>query len=219
RGVHAVVVSIDDFYLDHDQRRQLASDVHPLLATRGPPGTHDMALACAVIDGLRMGERVRLPRFDKIGDRRLALDQWPLADAAELVIFEGWFLKTPAQAEAALLEPLNPVEQEEDKEVVWRRYCNVALGCDYPALWARIDRLLWLQAPGFEVVPRWRWQQEGTLQAAHPDRAAMTRAQVERFVQFFERVSRQALRELPAIADWVVRLDAERRPCDFLMRE
>ncbi|MDQ3229668.1 MAG: kinase, partial [Pseudomonadota bacterium] len=61
RGVHAVVVSIDDFYLDHDQRRQLASDVHPLLATRGPPGTHDMPLACAVIDGLRMGERVRLP--------------------------------------------------------------------------------------------------------------------------------------------------------------
>jgi D-glycerate 3-kinase len=35
---------------------------------------------------------------------------------------------------------------------------------------------------------------------------------VLRFVQFFERVSRQALRTLPAIADRHVRLDAARRP-------
>ena len=40
----------------------------------------------------------------------------------------------------------------------------------------------------------------------------MTRAQVERFVLFFERVSRQALRTLPAIADELFTLDAARRP-------
>ena len=39
----------------------------------------------------------------------------------------------------------------------------------------------------------------------------MTRAQVERFVLFFERVSRQALRCLPAIADEILRIDARRR--------
>jgi D-glycerate 3-kinase len=39
----------------------------------------------------------------------------------------------------------------------------------------------------------------------------MTRPQIERFVQFFERVSRQALRTLPAIAERTVRLDAQRR--------
>jgi D-glycerate 3-kinase len=40
----------------------------------------------------------------------------------------------------------------------------------------------------------------------------MTHAQVLRFVQFFERVSRQAMRSWPAIADRIIRLDAERRP-------
>jgi D-glycerate 3-kinase len=39
----------------------------------------------------------------------------------------------------------------------------------------------------------------------------MTRRQVERFVLFFERVSRQALRTLPGIADATVRVDARRR--------
>ncbi len=211
-GVRATVLSIDDFYLDHNQRQQLAHEVHPLLATRGPPGTHDIPLACAVIDALCCGESVRLPRFDKISDRRLPEAQWLHAGSADLVIFEGWFLKTPAQTGAALLEPLNAVERDEDSEGVWRRHCNDALGRDYPALWQRIDRLLWLQAPGFDVVPAWRWQQEMALQASNPGRVAMTHAQVQRFVQFFERVSRQGLRKLPEIADRVVLLDAERQP-------
>ncbi|MEJ7747561.1 MAG: kinase [Luteimonas sp.] len=212
RGVQVVVLSIDDFYLDHGARLQLARDVHPLLATRGPPGTHDLPLAGAVIDALRAGGETQLPRFDKISDRRLPITTWPRARGADLVILEGWFLKAPAQTAAELVEPLNAVEREEDGAGLWRNYCNAALGRDYPPLWQRIDRLLWLQGPGFEVVPEWRWQQELTLQAANPDRAAMTRPQVDRFVQFFERVSRQALRTLPEIADRTIALDAKRQP-------
>src|SRR5690606_37738124 len=92
----------------------------------------------------------------------------------------------------------------------WRRYCNDALAHHYPALWQRIDRLLFLQPPGFDIVPGWRWQQEQALQSRAPGRAGMTRAQVERFVQHYERVSRQALRTLPRIADTVVLLDDRR---------
>mgnify|MGYP007112271628 CR=1 FL=1 len=40
----------------------------------------------------------------------------------------------------------------------------------------------------------------------------MTRPQLERFVQFYERISRQALRTLPEIADRVIALDAQRQP-------
>jgi D-glycerate 3-kinase len=61
-------------------------------------------------------------------------------------------------------------------------------------------------------VPAWRWQQEQTLQAEHPDRQAMNHAQVMRFVQFFERVSRQAMKTWPDIADTTIRLDADRNP-------
>lgn len=212
RGLRAAVLSIDDCYLDREARLRLGRDVHPLLATRGPPGTHDLALANGTLEALRAGEAVRLPRFDKLADRRLPAAAWPPVEAAALVLFEGWFLATPPQPGTELAAPLNALERDEDDDGRWRRYCNDALGRDYPPLWRRIDRLLCLQAPGFEVVPAWRWQQERSLQAAHPGRTAMTRAQVERFVQFFERTSRQALRTLPGIADAVVALDAQRRP-------
>lgn len=212
RGLRIEVLSVDDVYLDHDARARFGREVHPLLATRGPPGTHDVALACATLDALRDGNTAPLPRFDKIADRRLPVADWPWAGPADLTILEGWFLKTPAEPDAMLATPINALERDEDGDGTWRRYCNDALARDYPPLWQRIDRMLFLQGPGFDVVPGWRWQQEQTLQAANPDRHAMTRPQVERFVQFFERVSRQALRTLPGIAEWTVRIDAQRNP-------
>ena len=212
RGLCAVAVSVDDFYLDRPQRQRLARQVHPLLATRGPPGTHDLPLACRTLDALCSGGHARLPAFDKLGDRRLPAQQWREAHAVDLVVFEGWFLGTPPEPDAALRTPANALERDEDLDGTWRRHCNAALARDYPALWQRIDRLLFLQPPGFEVVPEWRWQQEQALQAQHPSRPGMTRAQVGRFVQHYERVSRQALGTLPAIADMVVALDAARRP-------
>ncbi len=71
--------------------------------------------------------------------------------------------------------------------------------------------MLWLQPPDFGPVARWRWQQEQALRAAHPGRTGMTRPEIGRFVQHFERVGRQALRTLPAIADHTLSLDAQRR--------
>lgn len=212
RGLKVVALSIDDFYLGHDARQQLTRSVHPLCATRGVPGTHDVALACEVLDALRAGRPTALPRFDKIDDDQLPRAEWPMVQHTDLVILEGWFLKVPPQTDDDLLEPINRLERDEDPDGTWRRWSNDALARDYPALWSRLDRLLFLQGPGFEIVPQWRWQQEQTLQAAHPDRQAMTREQVERFVQFFERVSRKSMHALPDLAERTIRLDAERRP-------
>ncbi|MFI4970120.1 MAG: hypothetical protein ACHP7D_07925, partial [Lysobacterales bacterium] len=41
RGVRSEALSLDDFYLGRRARMRLAREVHPLLATRGVPGTHD----------------------------------------------------------------------------------------------------------------------------------------------------------------------------------
>ncbi len=213
RGRRPAVLSIDDVYLTRAERQRLARDVHPLLATRGPPGTHDVALACALLDALRAGRPAVLPRFDKLADDRAPEAAWERLDAgADLVIFEGWFLGTPAEQDAALREPLNALERERDGDGRWRRYCNDALRRDYPALWRRFDRLWFLQPPGFEVVAGWRAQQERQLAQARSDAASMDDAGVARFVQFFERVSRQALRTLPTLADRTLALDERRRP-------
>lgn len=214
RGLAVVALSIDDFYLGHAERSALGRRVHPLCATRGPPGTHEVGLACDVLDALRARREVALPRFDKIADDRLPRDAWPVARDADLTILEGWFLKVPPQAPAELVEPVNALERDEDPHGTWRRWCNDALAADYPPLWSRLDRMLFLQGPGFDIVPEWRWQQEQTLQAGHPGRQAMSHARVLRFVQFFERVSRQAMRTLPAIAERTIRLDARRQPLD-----
>ena len=211
RGLNTAVVSLDDFYLGQQQRQQLARRVHPLLATRGPPGTHDLHLALDTMARLQAGERVTLPRFDKLADDRSTTAQWPVMEGrCELVILEGWFLKTPPQLPDELQEPVNALERLEDAQATWRRYCNTALAEHYPPLWKTIDKLWFLQGPGFDVVPAWRWQQEQSLQAADRARKAMSRAEVERFVQFFERVSRQALRTLPSIAERTITLDKER---------
>ncbi len=213
RGLRVATLSIDDVYLGRRERLRLARDVHPLLATRGPPGTHDVALACDVLDRLRAGGHVRLPRFDKLADTRLPPSRWKPVSAADLVLFEGWFLKTPPQAPGELRESLNAVERDEDPDGSWRRHCNDALAREYPTLWSRLDRLLFLQPPGFEIVPGWRWEQEAAMQANAPSpRRGMSRPQMDRFVQLFERVSRQALRTLPGLADLVLPLDAQRRP-------
>lgn len=212
RGLPVVVLSIDDVYLGRRARQRLAREVHPLLATRGPPGSHDVELLLETLAGLRAGKRMPLPRFDKLGDRRLPPSRWPQSPAnARLVVFEGWFHKVPPQDAAALATPINALEREEDPDGSWRAYCNQALARYAPA-WEHIDELTWLRGPGFDVVPAWRWQQERTLQAAKPGRAAMSRDQVDRFVLFFERISRQALHTLPAIADRVIDLDVDRRP-------
>lgn len=214
RGLQVVALSIDDFYLSRRERQVLARRVHPLLAVRGPPGSHDLALACAVLDRLRSlppGECVRVPRFDKLRDRRLPPSRWrSLRQRPDLIIFEGWFLGVAAQPASALRRTVNALERDQDPDGTWRRYCNEALA-RYAALWQRFDRLLWLRAPGFEVVPGWRWQQQATLQAARPTAPVMSRADVNRFVLLFERISRHAQASLPGLADRVIELDAERR--------
>ncbi len=213
RGLRTALLSIDDVYLPQAERRQLARSVHPLLATRGPPGTHDVALALDVLDALRAGRDTALPRFDKLSDERLPTAQWPrIHGPVDLVILEGWFLGTPAEDDAALEMPINALERDEDTDGAWRRWCNEALARDYPALWDRIDKLLFLQPPGFDIVPDWRWQQERQLQSTSSSSPGMDQVQVGRFVQHFERISRQALRTLPGIADMTIALDADRKP-------
>ena len=55
----------------------------------------------------------------------------------------------------------------------------------------------------------WRDEQERALRKRKAERAQTTQ-QLERFLQHFERLSRQALKKLPALADLRLVLDARR---------
>jgi D-glycerate 3-kinase len=216
-----IALSIDDFYLPRIERAELARRVHPLLATRGVPGTHDVELAQATIDSLAGEEPTPIPVFDKASDERLPRKQWrEAAGRQRIVILEGWCVGARAQAPEELATPVNTLESDEDAQGVWRSYVNAALAGPYRALFDRLSPLVLLAAPSFEVVRAWRGEQEQKLRerlAASGGDASrvMDEAQLARFISHYERVTRHILAEMPARAEHLISLDS-RRTARFL---
>ncbi|WP_374529212.1 kinase [Novosphingobium sp.] len=215
-GVAVAALSLDDLYRTHAERQALAREVHPLLATRGVPGTHDVALGLATIAALERGEAAALPRFDKAADDRVPRGEWPHAPAnAQVLLLEGWCLGAKPQDTAALAAPVNDLEAREDPDGVWRVHVNAALEADYQRLFARLDRLLLLAAPGWDVVAGWREQQEAELRQIGGARV-MNPAGVARFIQHYERLTRHILSEMPTRADLTVRLGPNREVLELM---
>lgn len=212
RGIACAALSLDDLYLARRQRALLARTVHPLFVTRGVPGTHDVALGLATLDALARGEPALLPRFDKASDDPLPQARWPRAPrATRLLVFEGWCLGARPCSSAALATPVNALEAEEDAHAIWRSHVNAQLAGVYARLWARIDALAMLAAPGFACVVRWRAEQEARLRAAGGRGAGvMNDAAIARFVAHYERLTRNLLADLPQRADLVIALDEHR---------
>jgi len=217
QSLRVAILSLDDLYLSHDRRAELAAEVHPLFATRGVPGTHDVAMGVRLLGDVKAGRDVVLPRFDKATDDPAPPDRWLAVEGPlDVLIFEGWCVGASAEPEAALTEPVNALEVQRDPDGVWRRAVNAALAGPYADLFARIDRLVLLAAPGFEVVERWRIEQEHDLrrrlETQGPDAGrAMSDAEVATFIQHYERLTRHVLGTMPACADRVLRLDETRR--------
>lgn len=215
-GLAVAVLSLDDLYLTRGERERLARDRHPLFRTRGVPGTHDVALGLAVLDGLGREGEVLIPRFDKAADDRSPPATWERQRGpADIVLFEGWCVGARPQDAHALAEPVNALEAEEDRDGAWRHAFNAALAGEYQRLFARIDMLVLLAAPDFAFVRRWRGEAEAALRAGGSGPATMDDAALDRFVSHYERLTRHILAEMPARADLVIRLDAARRPVSW----
>jgi D-glycerate 3-kinase len=213
RGIAALGLSLDDFYLGRRQRLELSHRVHALLAVRGVPGTHEIGLLERSLDAIASADPrspAWLPSFDKGSDTRRPPSRWTkLACRPQWIILEGWCVGVPAEPARALHLPINRLEREEDSEGVWRRYVNAQLSTDYARLWTRLQELLLLQAPGWRVVDRWRDEQERALRRRGAPRA-MSRPALRRFLEHTERISQHALRSLPERADLIVELGENR---------
>jgi D-glycerate 3-kinase len=211
RGLRAATLSIDDLYLSHAERVLLGETIHPLFATRGAPGTHDTALGAHLLDHVKGGQDLVLPRFDKAADDPTPTGT-PVEGPLDVLVFEGWCVGARPQLDAALATPINALERGEDPDAIWRRRANRALATDYADLFSRIDRLVLLAAPGFEVVRDWRLQQEHELRARVGEGArTMSDDEIGVFIQHYERLTRHILSDMPAYADLTLRLDEKRR--------
>lgn len=212
RGVRVETLSIDDLYLSRAARLRLAEDVHPLFATRGPPGTHDVEPGLSILKDVKAGRPVVLPRFDKATDDPYPESAWRRLDAPlDVLIFEGWCVGARPQAEHQLIVPINALEARQDPQAIWRRHANAVLGGPYAALFGRIDRLVMLAAPGFEVVQDWRRQQEDALRRDAPEaERVMSADEIAVFIQHYERLTRHMLATMPAYAGLVLPLNDAR---------
>ncbi|WP_303828200.1 kinase [Asticcacaulis taihuensis] len=209
-GLKVALLSLDDLYRAPEAR---PVDISPLFATRGVPGTHDVALGERIFGSLKAGQSTRLPRFDKANDRPFAEENWPEITAPDVVIFEGWCVGARPQADEDLTEPVNHLEHEDDG--AWRRAVNDALKGPYADLFRHIDRLILLAAPGFEIVRDWRIEQENALRArlsaeGRTGAKVMSDGEVGRFIQYYERLTRHILQTMPAYADLTLQLDSSR---------
>jgi D-glycerate 3-kinase len=208
-------LSIDDLYLTYAERQKLAQQVHPLLATRGVPGTHDVELGLKLLSDLRelkAGQSLAIQRFDKAIDDRLRQEEWrQVTGPFDLILFEGWCVGALPQAEEALVEPINTLERDEDPELIWRRYVNQQLQESYLRLFAELDLLVMLKVPGLESVMKWRGIQEQKLASATEQQGhkIMNTAELQRFIMHYERLTRAMLQEMPGRAHIVLELNSK----------
>lgn len=219
-GLKVAVLSIDDLYLSRAERIELGETVHPLLVTRGVPGTHDPELGLQVIEQLMSaGPDVRtpLPRFNKAVDDRIPESEWPVFEGkADVVILEGWCVGASPQADAELCVPINSLESDEDAEGVWRGYVNQQLSGPYRPLFDRIDFMILLKAPSMACIRAWRGEQEDKLRAKMEEvggdmSKVMSDCELDRFIAHYQRLTEHQWQELPLVADAVLELDEDHR--------
>ena len=222
---NTVVLSIDDLYLTHSERSQLALNIHPLLSTRGVPGTHDVALGILLTRQLRQlaeGDKLLIPAFDKIQDDRLPDNYWhKVTGPVDLILFEGWCVGCRPVSDDDLQTPINSLESSDDADGQWRRWVNQQLAGSYADWFTQIDRLLMLKVPDMKAVHQWRREQEDNnrkqsetlsqnkISLSKTTDRSLSEAGLIRFIQHYQRLTENALRELPEHADLVLELDTQ----------
>ena len=213
---HVVVMSIDDFYYDQTTRLQLAHSIHPLLKTRGVPGTHNIKLWQSVMNALTLGQHCLIPKFNKATDNPYPQEQWQaITGKVDIVIIEGWCMQIPPQLDEMLTSAVNQLEQQQDPDLVWRRYVNKALG-EYQTLFQRFHYQIMLKAPAFSVVHAWRLQQEQKLaervtESDEKDLRIMSETEIARFIEHYQRLTDHAINVLPQLSDVVFNLNPQRQ--------
>ena len=213
-GLNLCVFSIDDFYKTKAERKKMSKKVHPLFLTRGVPGTHDINLINRTIKQLKKQrfKTVLIPKFDKSIDDRSKKNKWQkIKKPPHLIIFEGWCVGAKHQKNTELKKPLNLIERKHDGDLIWRKTVNNSLKNHYKKLFNKIDRLVYLKAPNFNNIFKWRLLQEQKMKLTSKNKKTMSKSQIREFIMFYERITRNMMRNFSRISDLTVFLDGSHR--------
>ena len=208
-------ISIDDFYRTRTERFNLSKKVHPLLMTRGVPGTHDIKI---MLDFFRKSKTkkfksFKLPKFNKAIDDRCKKNQWyTIKKRPDVVIFEGWCVGARAEKNSTIKKSINSLEKANDAQLIWRNYVNKQLKTKYKKLYDQLDCLVYLKAKNFSLLQKWRLIQEKKLWLKNKNKKTnnkiMSKGDVINFMQTYQRVTQNMFKFAPRYASVILNLNS-----------
>jgi len=217
------VSSIDDFYKTLKDRNTMSYLTHPLFKTRGVPGTHDIYLIKKFFNFIkkRNFRKFRLPKFDKSMDDRLKKRYWQNVNKRpEIVILEGWCVGAKPQADHLLKNPINILEKNEDKNLIWRKYVNKKLKKEYKKIFNMIDHVIFIKIPNFNLVFKWRLLQENKLKKKIGFKnRIMSYNAVRRFIMYYQRITLQMVKDLSKSASIVILMKKNHQVKEVVYRD
>ncbi len=207
-------ISIDDFYKTRKERISLSKRVHPMLLTRGVPGTHDinMMLNFFKKSKNKKFERLKLPTFNKAIDDRFSKKHWyDLKKKPDVIIFEGWCVGAKSEKNNTLKKTINSMERTKDHKQIWRKYVNDQLKSKYKKLYSQLNCLIYLKAKDFSLLQKWRLKQERKLwikSKKSSNTKIMSKEDVLSFMQTYQRVTQNMFRYMPKYASIIINLNS-----------
>ena len=213
-GLELCVFSIDDFYKTKYERKKMSKKIHPLFITRGVPGTHDLKFISQTLINLKKKKfrPVLIPKFDKLKDDRVKKSKWvKIKKPPDIIIFEGWCVGARHQKINDLKRSLNLIERKYDPDLKWRKKVNDQLKKNYKKIFNKIDKLIFLKAPSFNHVFTWRLLQEKKLELTSKNKEIMSKSKIKEFIMYYERITKQMMKDFPKISDLTIFLDKNHR--------
>ena len=207
-------ISIDDFYKTRKERISLSKRVHPMLLTRGVPGTHDinMMLNFFKKSKSKKFKRLKLPTFNKAIDDRFSKKHWyDLKKKPDVIIFEGWCVGAKSEKNDTLKRTINSMEKTKDQKQIWRKYVNDQLKTKYRKLYSQLNCLIYLKAKNFSLLQKWRLKQERKLwikSKKSSNTKIMSKQDVLSFMQTYQRVTQNMFRYMPKYASIIINLNS-----------
>ena len=205
-------ISIDDFYKTRKERINLSKRVHPMLLTRGVPGTHDINMMLNFFrkSKSKKFKRLKLPTFNKAIDDRYNKKKWyDLKKRPDVIIFEGWCVGAKSEKNTTLNKAINSLERAKDQKKIWRKHVNHQLKSKYKNLYSQLNCLIYLKAKNFSLLQKWRLKQERKLWVQSKVKSKiMSRGDVLNFMQTYQRITQNMFRNMPKYASVIFNLNS-----------
>ena len=207
-------ISLDDFYKTRKDRISLSKKVHPMLLTRGVPGTHDINIMLSFFKKIKSKKfkNLKVPSFDKAIDDRFNKKYWHnIKERPDVIIFEGWCVGAKPEKNSSLKKSINSMEKANDTKFVWRKFINQQLKSKYKKLYSELNCLIYLKAKNFKLLQKWRLKQEQKLWSKTKKKSKnklMSKRDVINFMQTYQRITENMFRIMPKHASIVMHLNS-----------